>query len=31
MILSGGYQKINASVIADSIENLFNKLDLLKK
>ena len=26
MLLSGGYQKINAKVIADSIENLLSKL-----
>ena len=25
MILSGGYQKINAEIIADSIENLLKK------
>lgn len=27
MILSGGYQLINAKVIADSIKNLYNKFD----
>lgn len=30
MVLSGGYQKSNAPVIADSIENLFHKFDLKK-
>ena len=29
MVLSGGYQMKNAPVIADSIENLVNKFDLL--
>jgi histone deacetylase 11 len=29
MVLSGGYQKSNAPVIAESIENLINKFDLL--
>ena len=28
MVLSGGYQKRNAPVIADSIQNLFNKFNL---
>ncbi len=28
MVLSGGYQKINALVIADSIENLIKKFNL---
>jgi len=27
MLLSGGYQFINAEIIADSIQNLFNKFD----
>jgi len=31
MVLSGGYQQINAPTIADSIENLINKFGLLSK
>lgn len=31
MLLSGGYQKENAPVIADSIENLFVKFDLTNR
>ena len=31
MVLSGGYQMINAPTIADSIENLNRKFDLLKR
>jgi hypothetical protein len=27
MVLSGGYQKINAKVIAESIQNLYDKFD----
>lgn len=27
MVLSGGYQKINAEVIAKSIKNLYDKFD----
>jgi hypothetical protein len=27
MVLSGGYQKINAEVIANSIKNLYEKFD----
>jgi len=30
MVLSGGYQLINAPTIADSIENLNSKFNLLK-
>jgi hypothetical protein len=30
MVLSGGYQKISAPTIADSIENLINKFNFLK-
>ena len=30
MVLSGGYQEINAPTIADSIENLNAKFNLLK-
>jgi hypothetical protein len=29
MILSGGYQAINAKVIANSIQNLYHKFDNL--
>jgi hypothetical protein len=29
MVLSGGYQKINAKVIADSIKNLYDKFDTI--
>jgi len=29
MLLSGGYQQSNAPVIADSIENLVNKFELM--
>ena len=28
MVLSGGYQKSNAPVIADSIQNLFSRFNL---
>lgn len=31
MLLSGGYQKRNAIVIADSIKNLSNKFDIIRK
>ena len=31
MILSGGYQKINAKVISDSIVNLQKKFEKIKK
>lgn len=27
MVLSGGYQKVNAKVIANSIKNLYEKFD----
>lgn len=27
MLLSGGYQKINADIIADSVQNLLSKYD----
>lgn len=30
MLLSGGYQKINASVISDSIINLSNKFEEIR-
>jgi hypothetical protein len=31
MVMSGGYQKTNAPVIADSIKNLFSTFNLLEK
>ena len=31
MVLSGGYQQVNAPTIASSIENLINKFNLLNK
>lgn len=31
MVLSGGYQKINAKIIYESIVNLHNKFEKIKK